>query len=118
MMGWDPLRNGLLPLFGFSQFDADVLHQDLVETIPGEISALGLGTPLVVKDFQSSVANRTAARFSDIDLALSALASAGEFDILNKNGRVRRKGLTRLDPSDMIALPKNPRFPGWSKMRR
>ena len=117
MMGWDPLRNGLLPLFGFSQFDADVLHQDLVETIPGEISALRLGTPLAVKDFKSAVANRTAARFSDIDLALSALASSGEFNILNKNGRVRRRGLTRLDPSDMIALPKNPMFPGWSKMR-
>ena len=75
-----------------------------------------LSSPLPVGDFRAAVANRTAARSSDLDRALSALASAGEFDILTKDGRLRQKGLTRLDPSDLIALPLHPMFPGWSKL--
>ena len=116
MLGWDTLRNGPLPLFGFSQFDADLLHQQLIETIPRELSSLDLSLPLSVRDFRASVANRTAGRFSDLDRALSALASVGEFDILNKDGKLRQKGLTRLDASDLIALPLRPMFPGWSKL--
>ena len=92
MMGWDPLGSGLLPLFGFSQFDADLLYQQLVETIPSEMSSLHLSSPLPVGDFRAAVANRTAARSSDLDRALSALASAGEFDIQTKDGKVRQKG--------------------------
>ena len=116
MMGWDPLRSGLLPLFRFSQFDADLLHQQLVETIPSEMSSLDLSSPLPVGDFRAAVANRTAARSSDLDRALSALASVGEFDILTKDGRLRQKGLARLDSSDLIALPLRPMFPGWPKL--
>ena len=116
MMGWDPLRSGLLPLFGFSQFDADLLFRQLVDTIPHEISFFDLSSPLPVKDFKTAVANRTAARFSDLDQALSALASAGEFDILTKDGKLRQRGLTRLDPSDLISRPLRPMFPGWPKL--
>ena len=116
MMGWDPLGSGLLPLFGFSQFDADLLYQQLVETIPSEMSSLHLSSPLPVGDFRAAVANRTAARSSDLDRALSALASAGEFDIQTKDGKVRQKGLTRINSSDRIALPFRPMFPGWSKL--
>ena len=116
MMGWDPLSNGQLPLFGFSAFDAELLHQQLVDTIPDEMSNFNLSSPLPVGQFHAAVANRTAGRFSDIDRALSTLASAGEFDILTKEGKLRQKGLTRLDPSDMIALPQSPMFPGWSKI--
>ena len=116
MMGWDPLGSGLLPLFGFSQFDADLLYQQLVETIPSEMSSLHLSSPLPVGDFRAAVANRTAARSSDLDRALSALASAGEFDIQTKDGKVRQKGLTRIDSSDRIALPLRPMFPGWPKL--
>ena len=116
MMGWDPLRDGLLPLFGFGEFDAKLLHEDLLAGIPEEISAFDLSSPLAVKDFRSSVANSTAARFSDIDRALSALASAGEFDILTKDGKLRQRGLTRLQSSDMIAVSLQRMFSGWSKM--
>ena len=116
MMGWDPLRSGLLPLFGFSQYDAGLLHQQLLDTIPEELSLLDFSSPLSVGDFRAAVANRTAARFSDLDKALSALASAGECDILTRNGKVRQKGLIRLDSSDLIALPSRPMFPGWSRL--
>ena len=116
MMGWDPLRSGLLPLFGFSQYDAGLLHQQLLDTIPEELSLLDFSSPLSVGDFRAAVANRTAARFSDLDKALSALASAGECDILTRNGKVRQKSLIRLDSSDLIALPSRPMFPGWSRL--
>ena len=116
MMGWDPLKSGLLPLFGFSQFDADLLHQQLLDTIPEELSLFDFSSPLSVGDFRTAVANRTAARFSDLDKALSSLASVGELDILTKNGKLRQKGLVRLDSSDLISLPSRPMFPGWSRL--
>ena len=116
MMGWDPLKSGLLPLFGFDQYDADLLHQQLLDTIPEELALLDFSTPLSVERFRAAVANRTAARFSDLDKALSTLASAGEFDILTENGKLRHKGVSRLSPSDHIALPSRPMFPGWSKL--
>ena len=116
MMGWDPLKSGLLPLFNFDQFDADLLHQQLLDTIPEELALLDFSTPLSVERFRAAVANRTAARFSDLDKALSSLASAGEFDILTENGKLRQRGLSRLSPSDLITLPSRPMFPGWSKL--
>ena len=116
MMGWDPLKSGLLPLFGFDQYDADLLHQQLLDTIPEELALYDFSTPLSVERFRAAVANRTAARFSDLDKALSTLASAGEFDILTENGKLRQRGLSRLSPSDLITLPSRPMFPGWSKL--
>lgn len=118
MMGWDPLNSGLLPLFGFSQFDADLLHQQLLDTIPDELALFGFSSPLTVEEFRTAVANRTAARFTDLDKALSALASAGELDIRTKGGKLRQKGLVRLDRSDQIALTSRPMFPGWSGLGR
>ena len=116
MMGWDPLKSGLLPLFNFSQFDADLLHQQLLDTLPEEMSLLDFSSPVPVDQFRAAVANRTAARFSDLDNALSELAALGEIDILNHAGKLRRKGLVRLQPSDVITLPSRPMFPGWSRL--
>lgn len=118
MMGWDPLSNGLLPLFGFGQFDAELLHEQLLDTILDELVLFDLSAPLTVEEFRTAVANQTAARFTDLDRALSALASAGELDIRTRGGKLRQKGLVRLDPSDQIALPSRPMFPGWSKFGR
>ena len=75
MMGWDPLKSGLLPLFGFDQYDADLLHQQLLDTIPEELALYDFSTPLSVERFRAVVANRTAARFSDLDKALSSSPS-------------------------------------------
>ena len=118
MMGWDPLSNGLLPLFGFSQLDADLLHEQLLDTIPAELASFDFSSPLTVEEFRTAVANRTAARFTDLDKALSALASAGELDISTQSGKLRQKGLVRLDHSDHIALSSRPMFPGWSRSGR
>ena len=116
MMGWDPLKSGLLPLFGFSQYDADELHRQLVDSIPRKLSSFGLSLPITVKDFRDSVANHTAARFSDLDRALSALASSGDYDIHTSEGKLRQRDLTRLNPSDVISYTSRPMFPGWSRM--
>ena len=116
MMGWDPLKSGLLPLFGFSQYDADLLHEQLLRTIPEELSMYDSSSRLSVADFRAAVANRTAARFSDLDKALSSLAYGGELDILTKDGKLRHKGLVRLDPSDLIVPSVTPMFPGWSRL--
>lgn len=117
MMGWDTLASGLLPLFGFSQYDADVLHQQLVDSIPRDWQSLGLFLPISVKDFRTAIANHTAARFSDLDRALGTLASVGEFDILTSGGKLRERGLGRLDPSDLIGRTSRPMFPGWSSLQ-
>ena len=105
MMGWDPLKSGLLPLFGFDQYDADLLHQQLLDTIPEELALLDFSTPLSVERFRAAVANRTAARFSDLDKALSTLASAGEFDILTENLFTISSGLA--------LRRREPPFAGW-----
>ena len=118
MMGWDPFKNGLLPLFEFGQFDLDLLDQELLNTIPEELSLRDLSSPLRVGDFRDGVANRTAARFSDLDRALAALASLGEVDIQTSAGKLRQKGLTRLNDSDLIVLPSRRMFPGWSRLPR
>lgn len=118
MMGWDPLKSGLLPLFGFSQYDADELHQQLVDSIPRKLSSFGLSLPVAVKDFRDAVANHTAARFSDLDRALSTLASSGDYDIRTSEGKLRQRELTRLNPSDVISYTSRPMFPGWSQMTR
>ena len=109
MMGWDPLKSGLLPLFGFDQYDADLLHQQLLDTMPEELALLDFSTPLSVERFRTAVANRTAARFSDLDKALCALASAGEFDILTENGKLRHKGLEPVESLRpyCFAIPSN-----------
>ena len=118
MMGWDPLKSGLLPLFGFSQYDADELHRQLVDSIPRRLNSFGLSLPITVKEFRDAVANHTAARFSDLDRALSALASNGDYDIRTSEGKLRQRDLTRLNPSDVISLSSRPMFPGWSQMTR
>ena len=118
MMGWDPLKSGLLPLFGFSQYDADELHRQLVDSIPRRLSSFGLSLPIAVKDFRDAVANHTAARFSDLDRALSALASIGDYDIRTSEGKLRQRELTRLNPSDVISFTSRPMFPGWSQTAR
>lgn len=118
MMGWDPLKSGLLPLFGFSQYDADELHLQLVDSIPRELSSFGLSLPVTVGDFRDAVANHTAARFSDLDRALSALASTGGYDIHTSEGKLRQRDLTRLHPSDVISYTSRPMFPGWFQTTR
>ena len=114
MMGWDPLKSGPLPLFGFSEFDADSLHQELVATIPKHLSDSGISLPISVRDLRFALANSTAGRFADLDRAALALARGGDFDILTQLGKLRGRGISRLQPSDQINVTIRPMFQGWS----
>ena len=116
MMGWDPLKSGLPPLFGFSEFDAQLMHQELLETLPSRLPSFGLDLPVPVNEWRTALANHTAARFSDLDKVLLTLAEENYFDILNSEGKVRQRRLTHLSGTDLIALSSRPMFPGWSRL--
>ena len=116
MVGWDPLKSGLPPLFGFGEFDAKLMYEELLETLPSRLSSFGLELPVRVSELRTALSNYTAARFSDLDKVLATLADENHFDVLNSEGKVRQKGLTRLSGSDLIAFTSRPMFPGWPRL--
>ena len=118
MLGWDALtRNaGTLPLFSFGELDAEQLRQQLLSTMPSELYALAAEAPITVDAMRTMLANSTAATFSDLDDTVIQLAREREFDILNADGRLRSRTLTRLEPTDLIAIPQMRMFPGMSRL--
>ena len=118
MLGWDALSNyaGALPLFNFGDLDAEQLRQQLLASMPTELYALASETPITVKTMRHTLANSTAARFSDLDMTVLELAREREFDILNSNGRLRSRRLTRLQPTDRISIPLTRLFPSFSRL--
>ena len=118
MLGWDALSNyaEALPLFNFGDLDAEQLRQQLLASMPTELYALASDTPITVETMRNMLANSTAARFSDLDKTVLELAREREFDILNSNGRLRSRKLTRLEPTDRIAIPLTRLFPGFSRL--
>ena len=118
MLGWDALSNyaEALPLFNFGDLDAEQLRQQLLASMPTELYALASDTPITVETMRNMLANSTAARFSDLDKPVLELAREREFDILNSNGRLRSRKLTRLEPTDRIAIPLTRLFPGFSRL--
>lgn len=114
MLGWDALNTGTLPLFHFAEIDADQMHDQLLNAMPRELHALAAEDPISVDTMRHMFANRTAARFSDLDEIVLKLARAREVDILGRNGNVRSRNLTQLNPRDQIAIPRTPFLPGFS----
>ena len=52
--------------------------------------------------------------FADLDQVLIELTEEREFQILNADGKIRSKTLTKLNKTDLIALPSNLLLPGIS----
>ena len=117
MMGWDALNTGTLPLFHFEELEATQVRDQLLNSMPAELYALAAENPITVDMMHHALANKTAARFSDIDKVILELAQQREFDILNPDGKMRSRMLTRLGPSDRIAIPKMRPFPGFPRLR-
>ena len=119
MLGWDALiRNtGVLPLFNFGEIDAEQLRHQLLESMPSELYALASETPITVDAMRNILANGTAATFADLDKTVIRLAQEREIDILNAHGTPRLRNLTRLDQTDLIAIPKMRLFPGMSRLQ-
>ena len=117
MMGWDALNSGTLPLFHFEEFEANQLRDQLLDSMPAEFYPLVAEGPITVETMHHELANRTAARFHDLDHVVLELARQREFEIRNAEGKPRSLSLKRLSPDDRIALPRMRMFPVFASRR-
>ena len=92
------------------------LRVQLLDDMPAELHALAAENPVTVDVMHHALANKTAARFSDLDGVVLELAQAREFDIINADGKPRSRKLIRLGATDRIAVPPMRLFPGWPRM--
>ena len=116
MLGWDTLKDsGTLPLFQFGELDQQQMQKQLLESLPKELFGLVSEQPATLDALRHMLANRTAARFSDLDQAIVRLVEEGEFEILDPDGKVRSRSLKRLGPTDRVALPSTLWLPGFSR---
>ena len=67
MLGWDALNTGTLPLFHFEELEAEQMKNQLLDSMPAELYALSAENPITVDTMRHMLANKTAARFSDLD---------------------------------------------------
>ncbi len=116
MLGWDALNSETLPLFNFKEFDAEQMRNQLLHSIPKELLVLVSENPVTVDVMHHMFANRTAARFSDLDEIVLRLFKEKEFDILGPDGKRRSRNLKRLRPTDRIAPSEILLFPSLSRL--
>ena len=117
MLGWDAWNSETLLLFNFKELDAEQMRDQLLHSMPKELLALASENPITVDVMHHMFANRTAARFSDLDEVVLRLFREREFDILDPNGKRRSRNLKRLRPTDRIAPSARLLFPEWSLLR-
>ena len=114
MLGWDALNTGTLPLFHFEELEAEQMKNQLLDSMPAELYALSAENPITVDTMRHMLANKTAARFSDLDEVVLTLAQDREIDILDQESRPRSRSLTKLRSTDRIAIPRLSFLPGFS----
>ncbi len=118
MLGWDPLKSeGTLPLFHFEDLEAREMRRQLLNSMPGELFSLASEAPITIDTMRHVLANRTAARFSDLDEIVLQLSREKEIEILRPDGKVRSRTLKRISPTDRIAFPTQLSLPGTSRRR-
>ena len=117
MLGWEALESKTLPLFHFGGLDAEEMRKQLLNSMPNELFSLASEEPVTIDTMRHTLANRTAARFSDIDEIVRQLSREGEIEILSPDGKARSRTLKRLRPTDRIAFPATLFFPGFSRRR-
>ena len=116
MLGWDGLRDSeTLPLFQFGELDEQQMRTELLDSLPRELFGLVSEHPVTMDALRHMLANRTAARFSDLDQVIVRLVQEREFEILNSEGKVRSRSVQRLAPTDRVALPSTLLLPGLSR---
>ena len=116
MLGWDTLRDTeTLPLFHFGEHDEKELLNQLLESLPRELFGLVSEQPVTVDALRHMLANRTAARFSDLEWTIVRLVGEREFEVLSPEGRARSRSLKRLRSTDRVALPSTLLLPGLSR---
>ena len=113
MLGWDALKiSETLPLFSFADIDSRQMREQLLNSMPRELFGLASERPVSVEAIRHMFANRTAARFTDLDEVLLTLAREKEIEIRTPDGKVRSPALRRLQPDDRIAFPDTLLLPG------
>ena len=118
MLGWDALRSSdTLRLFRFEQLEARQIREQLLDNLPAELYALAVDEPVAVQTMHHVLANKTAARFSDLDDVVLELARSREIDVLDAAGKARSRALLRLRMDDRIAIPQMPLLPGLRRQR-
>ena len=117
MLGWDALNSGNLRLFHFEDFEAKQMKEQLLDSMPKELFSLVSDSAITVDAMRHMFANRTAARFSDLDEVVLRLFQEKEFDILNPDGKKRSRSLRRINSTDRIALPETLLFHSFSRSR-
>ncbi len=111
MLGWDTLRDpGTMPLFSFTEMDQNKMHTQLLNDMPRELFSLASEEPVTIDAMRHRFANRTAARYSDLDSIVLQLFREGEIEILGANGKVRSPTLQRLRTVDRIVMSSQMRF--------
>ena len=115
MLGWEALHSKTLPLFHFEEIEAEEVQEQLLNSMPSELFGLVSEMPVTVDTMRHMFANRTTARFSDLDKTVLKLFREKEIEILDPDGRVRSRALKRLRPTDRIAFPAMSLFPVFSR---
>ncbi len=116
MLGWDTLKDpGTLPLFRFHELDHHLMQEQLLESLPCELFSLVSEQPVTIDTLRHLLANRTAARFCDLDRIVVELFKEREFQILNPDGKPRSRSLRWLRSTDRVALPSTLLLPGISR---
>ena len=116
MLGWDALRDSeTLQLFQFGELDEQQMRKELLDSLPRELFGLVSEHPVTMDALRHILANRTAARFSDLDQVIVRLVQEREFEILNPEGKVRSRSVQRLAPTDRVALPSTLLLPELSR---
>lgn len=114
MLGWDALESETLPLFRFSGIDEKKMQEDLLNSMPNQLARLASERPVTIDAVRHALANETAARYVDLDMAILRLFQGKELDILNKDGKMRSRSLKHIGPTDWITLPSTLFLPGLS----
>lgn len=117
MLGWDGLESKTLPLFRFAQIDEQQMHEQLLNSMPKELSSLISEEPITINTMQHMFANKTAARFSDLDSIILELFREKEIEIIDPDGKVRSRTLRHPRPTDRIAFPTKQLLLGISRRR-
>ena len=115
MLGWEALYSRTLPLFHFEELEVLKMQEQLLNSMPGELFGLASETPVTVDVMRHMFANRTAARFTDLDKVILTLAREKEIEIRAPDGKVRSRTLRHLRPDDRIAFPDTLLLPGISR---
>ena len=115
MLGWEGLYSRTLPLFHFEELEVLKMQEQLLNSMPGELFGLASETPVTGDVMRHMFANRTAARFTDLDKVILTLAREKEIEIRAPDGKVRSRTLRHLRPDDRIAFPDTLLLPGISR---